>query len=222
LEEQRDNLDVLNRVLRHDIRNDLQVITGYVEMLADECDDAETDAHFETIHGTIDHAIGLTKVAREMADVMLSTDEASRPVDLRTVLENELDEVRSTYADAVVSTETTVPRIAVEADDMLNSVFRNLLKNAIQHNDTETPRVTVSVTDRGDTAVVRVADNGPGIPENQRETIFGKGEKGLGSQGTGIGLYLVDTLVESYGGEVSVEDSASGGAAFVVELPKVE
>ncbi|WP_338740424.1 PAS domain S-box protein [Haloplanus salilacus] len=222
LEEQRDNLDVLNRVLRHDIRNDLQVITGYVEILADECDDEEADAHFETIDETLDHAIGLTKVAREMADVMLSTDEASRPVDFRTVLENELGEIRSTYSEAVVSTETAVPRVTVEADDMLHSVFRNLLKNAIQHNDAETPRVTVSVTERDDTAVLRIADNGPGVPENQRENIFGKGEKGLDSQGTGIGLYLVDTLVENYGGEVGVEDSAAGGAAFVVELPTAE
>ncbi|GAB3313898.1 PAS domain S-box protein [Haloplanus salinarum] len=222
LEEQRDNLDVLNRVLRHDIRNDLQVITGYVEMLADECDDAATDAHFETVQETADHAIGLTRVAREMADVMLSTGEASRPVDLRAVLRNELDEVRSTYSRAVVSTETSIPRTTVEANDMLTSVFRNLLKNAIQHNDAETPKVNLSVTERDATVVVRVADNGPGIPEAQRETIFGKGEKGLDSQGTGIGLYLVDTLVEGYGGAVDVEDSDAGGAAFVVELPKAE
>jgi PAS domain S-box-containing protein len=222
LEEQRDNLDVLNRVLRHDIRNDLQVITGYVERLADECDDASTDAHFETVRETVDHAIGLTKVAREMADVMLSTDEASRPVDLRAVLESELDEVRSTYSRAVVSTETSIPRTTVEANDMLNSVFRNLLKNAIQHNDSATPQVNLSVTEGEDTVVVRIADNGPGVPEAQRETIFGKGEKGLDSQGTGIGLYLVDTLVDSYGGAVDVEDSDAGGAAFVVELPKAE
>ena len=222
LEEQRDNLDVLNRVLRHDIRNDLQVITGYVERLADECDDASTADHFETVRETVDHAVGLTKVAREMADVMLSTDEASRSVDLRPVLQGELDEVRSTYSRAVVSTETSIPRTAVEANDMLGSVFRNLLKNAIQHNDAATPQVNLSVTEDDDTVVVRVADNGPGVPEAQRETIFGKGEKGLDSQGTGIGLYLVDTLVDSYGGAVDVEDSDAGGAAFVVELPKAE
>jgi len=222
LEEQRDNLDILNRVLRHDIRNDLQVITGYVEMLADECDDAATDDRFETVQETVDHAIGLTKVAREMADVMLSTDEASQPVDLEDALRGELDEVQSTYANAVVDTETAVPRVTVEANDMLNSVFRNLLKNAVQHNDAETPKVTVSAAERNDTAVVRIADNGPGVPESQKETIFGKGEKGLDSHGTGIGLYLVDTLVEGYGGDVWVEDGDDGGAVFVVELPKSE
>lgn len=222
LEEQRDDLDVLNRVLRHDIRNDIQLITAYTKMLADECDDGEADGHLETILESADHAVELTKVAREMADVMLSANEESRPVDLRNVLQSELDEVRSTYSRAVVSTETGIPRTTVEANEMLNSVFRNLLKNAIQHNDAATPQVRISIMEDDDAVVVRIADNGPGIPDAQRKTIFGKGEKGLDSQGTGIGLYLVDTLVESYGGDVWVEDSDAGGAAFVVELPKVE
>jgi len=222
LEEQRDNLDILNRVLRHDIRNDLQLITAYTKMVSDECDDPETDEYLTTVLESADHAVELTKVAREMADVMLSANEESRPVDLRNVLQSELDEVRSTYSRAVVSTETGIPRTTVEANEMLNSVFRNLLKNAIQHNDAATPQVRISIMEDDDAVVVRIADNGPGIPDAQRKTIFGKGEKGLDSQGTGIGLYLVDTLVESYGGDVWVEDSDAGGAAFVVELPKVE
>jgi PAS domain S-box-containing protein len=222
LEEQRDNLEVLNRVLRHDIRNDLQMVTAYTRMLADDGDEAEMDDHLETVLERADHAVELTNVAREMADVMLSTDQDLEHADLRTTLRSELAEVQSIYPEADIGTETTVPRVTVEANDMLNSVFRNLLKNAIQHNDAETPKVTVSVSDHGDAVTVRVADNGPGIPGNQRAQIFGKGEKGLDSQGTGIGLYLVDTLVENYGGEIGVEDSDDGGAAFVVELPKAE
>ncbi|MFB6101203.1 MAG: PAS domain S-box protein [Haloplanus sp.] len=222
LEEQRDNLDVLNRVLRHDIRNDIQLITAYAKMLGDECDDEGTESYLETILESADHAVELTTSAREMADVMLSADEELRHVDLPNVVQDELDKVRSAHPEAVVTDEANVPPVSVRANDMLGSVFRNLLKNAIQHNDAETPEVTVSATNCDDTVVVRVADNGPGVPDEQKDAIFGKGEKGLDSQGTGIGLYLVDTLVESYGGTVSVEDDTPGGAAFVVELPKAE
>jgi PAS domain S-box-containing protein len=232
LEEQRDNLDVLNQVLRHDIRNDIQLITAYAELLADECDDETELEYIETVMENASHAVELTVSAREMAEVMLSAREELHDVDLRSVLEAELDEVRSSYSEAVVAFGTDVPPVTVRADDMLDSVFRNVLKNAVQHNDREVPEVTVTVGDRKETVRVRIADNGPGIPDGQKDDIFGKGEKGLDSQGTGIGLYLVKTLVESYGGDIWVEDREPGadaggadadrGAVFVVELPKAD
>jgi signal transduction histidine kinase len=80
--------------------------------------------------------------------------------------------------------------------------------------------VTVSTLERNDVVVVQIADNGPGVPDEQKNAIFGRGEKGLESEGTGIGLYLVETLVEDYGGDVWVDDADSGGAVFSVELPK--
>ena len=102
---------------------------------------------------------------------------------------------------------------------MLASVFRNLLTNAVQHNDEDVPEVTVAATTDGERVTVRVADNGPGIAEERKDTIFNQGETGLDSAGTGLGLYLVETLVNRYGGTVSVEDNDPTGTVFVVELP---
>jgi len=232
LEEQRDNLDVLNQVLRHDIRNDIQLITAYAELLEADCEDEEVREYVETILDNARHAVDLTVSAREMADVMLSAEEELADVDLRQVLETELEEVRSAHDEAVVRAES-VPSATVRANDLLGSVFRNLLTNAIQHNDAAVPAVTVSGEDREESVLLRFADNGPGVPDDQKAAIFGKGEKGLDSGGTGIGLYLVRTLLESYGGAVRVEDRSDpdatdpsgrdgepGGAVFVVELPK--
>ncbi|AKH97525.1 multi-sensor signal transduction histidine kinase [Halanaeroarchaeum sulfurireducens] len=236
LEEQRDNLDILNQVLRHDIRNDIQLITAYAELLEAEADEEEFAEYIETILENANHVIELTKSAREVADVMQSAEKELKQVGLRTVLSNEIEEVRAAYPEADVVEATAIPQVTVQANDMLESVFRNLLKNAIQHNDTETPRVAVSVTDRDETVHIRVADNGPGVPDEQKERIFGKGKKGLDSQGTGIGLYLVKTLVGNYSGDIWVEDrdeqglsdsqaipdDEREGAVFVVELPKVK
>jgi PAS domain S-box-containing protein len=251
LEEQRDDLEVLNQVLRHDIRNDIQVIKAYGELLETECDEEELQEYIEPVLEGADHAVELTASAREMANVMLSADEDLEQVSLRTVLESELQEVSSTYSEVELTRETAIPEVSVQANNMLGSIFRNLLKNAVQHNDKETPKVAVSATDNDDTVVVRVADNGPGVPDSQKDTIFGKGEKGLDSQGTGIGLYLVKTLIDSYNGDIRIEDRADHspsdnrsetdgrtkqhttekqsmpddereGAVFVVELPKVE
>jgi PAS domain S-box-containing protein len=221
LKEQRDNLDVLNQVLRHDIRNDLQLVTVYAELLSEHADDQEAEEYVENILENAEHAVELTKTARTMADVMLTTAESSQERNLRLVLERTLDEIRSTYSGASITVDGSLPSVTVLADDMLDSVFRNILKNAIQHNDKSVPEVTVSVQTHEASTTVRIADNGPGVPDGQKADIFGKGEKGLDSQGTGIGLYLVNRLVDSYGGDVWVEDNDPEGAVFVVELPTV-
>ncbi|MFA9417138.1 PAS domain S-box protein [Natrinema sp. HArc-T2] len=218
LKEQRDNLDVLNQMLRHDIRNDLQLVTAYADFLRDHVDDAGRE-YLETIHESATHAVELTQTARDMSEVMLSTDENRTRVDLRHTLESELERVRSEHATAAITVDGTIPRTTVLADDMLHSIFRNLLTNAIQHNDRGVPTVTVDVTERDETVVVRVADNGPGISDEQKDEIFAKGTKGAESAGTGLGLYLVATLVDIYGGHVRVEDNEPRGAVFVVELP---
>ncbi|MFC7132438.1 MULTISPECIES: two-component system sensor histidine kinase NtrB [Salinibaculum] len=219
LKEQRDNLDVLNQMLRHDIRNDLQLVTAYAELADEACDDEGTHEYIETILQNAHHAVDLTITARNMADLMLRSEDEIQSLSLRSALETEIDEVRSSHPHAVITVESVIPNVRVRANDMLDSVFRNLLKNAVQHNTRDVPEVTIDVTESERTVTVRVADNGPGIPDEQKETIFGKGEAGLDSQGTGIGLYLVQTLVESYGGEVHVEDNDPDGAVFTVELP---
>lgn len=219
LEQQAEQLEVLNQVVRHDIRNDLQVVTGYADMIADGVADEHRE-YVETVLENAQHAVDLTTTAGNMAEVMLSEDDLQQPVALRATLEDELEEVRSTYPDADVTVEGGVPAVEVLASDMLDSVFRNVLKNAVQHNDADVPEVAVSVRDIGDAVEVRVADNGPGVPDDLKESIFGKGEQGLDSEGTGLGLYLVKTLVEGYGGDVWVEDNDPEGAVFVVELPK--
>jgi PAS domain S-box-containing protein len=217
LETQRDNLEVLNEVLRHDIRNDLQLVLAYAEMLADEVADEHGD-YVGRIRESADHAVELTKTAREIADVMLTDADSDHPVPLRSTLEAELDEVRSSFPGAAVTVDGTIPDVAVQGNEMLDSVFRNLLKNAVQHNDKPVPEVTVTAARDGDTVAVDVADNGPGVPDAQKDDIFGKGETALESDGTGMGLHLVETLVDGFGGAVEVADNDPDGAVFTVEL----
>ena len=217
LETQRDNLEVLNQVLRHDIRNDLQLVLAYAEMLADEVADEHAD-YVGRIRESADHAVELTKTAREIADVMLTEADSEHPVALRSTLEAEVDEVRSSFPGAAVTVDGSIPDVAVQGNEMLDSVFRNLLKNAVQHNDKPVPEVTVRTEVDADTATVDVADNGPGVPDAHKEAIFGKGETGLDSDGTGMGLYLVKSLVDAVGGDVRVADNDPEGAVFTVEL----
>lgn len=215
--EQRDNLELLNQVLRHDLRNDLQVVTGRLEILSDHVDDSGVES-LHTARESAQHAIELTTTARKIAEVMLTDGTNTRNIELQPTLTSVVENVRSEYPDSTVTIEDGIPQVTVIATEMLNSVFDNLLTNAIQHNDKPTATVTVSASQHEETVVIQIADNGPGIPDDQKTQIFGKGDSGLESTGTGIGLYLVHRLVKIYGGDVWVADNDPEGSVFNVEL----
>jgi signal transduction histidine kinase len=221
LEEQRDDLRLLNQVMRHDIRNDLQLIGAYAELLEGHVDE-EGEAFLDVIKESTKSATNLTTTVRDLAEVMLEAETETRSVPIDRVLEQQIEEMRSGYPGAVITIDGSIPRVEVVGNDMLGSVFGNLLSNAVQHNDKELPEVTVSASTSDDVIEVRIADNGPGIPDTQKEEIFGKGEKDLESAGAGIGLYLVESLVETYDGDVWVEDNDPEGSVFVVALPIAE
>ncbi len=221
LETQRDAFQILNQLLRHDIRNDLQAAMGYLTLLTDQLDEDGSD-HAKTVRSSLEHATELTVTARQMAETISQDTGELEPLRLDRALEEEINTVRDAYPDAVVLTEGAFPATTVLADALLGSVFRNLLKNAIQHNDTEPPEVTVSLSQSDTTATVTIADNGPGIPAEVRDTLFTRGAKGASSTGTGIGLYLVATLVEHYDGEITVGENDPRGTQISVSLPRAD
>lgn len=221
LKQRERNLELLNQFVRHDIRNQLQPILAYADALQTE-GESDNDDYVEQILETVHNAIEITTTARDVTEIMLYSDKELQPVQLATVLKDEIEDIRMKYDSAVIEVEGELPAVSVRADDMLSSIFRNLLTNAIQHNDKEAPGATVSVATDDRTVVVQVADNGPGISDYRKKEIFTQEKMGLDSDGTGIGLYLVDTLVKRYGGEVRVEDNEPEGTVFSVELSIVD
>ena len=220
LEEQNERLELLNRIVRHDIRNDMQLVQGMADLLDDLSDEAE-QPHLETIKTRTEHVIELTDLMGELMDALVSeAGEELEATNLSFVLDREVREASSSYPEATVRTRGNVPLVEVVANDMLRSVFRNLLNNAVQHHDGDDPTVEVSaeVEDEDGWVLVQIADDGPGIDPDRRETVFGKGEKGIDSEGTGLGLYLVYTLVDHYGGSVWIEDNEPRGSVFNVRL----
>lgn len=218
LETQRDNLNILNEVMRHDIRNDLQLVTAYAEMLEESA--SLTDvyrSYLKKIQKAAENAIDLTTAAGELSAVMLQQNTELTAVGLETTLEAQLERIRSSR-QAVELTVGPIPSVDVYADELLSAVFRNLLGNALAHNRRSRPEITVETQRDEDVVTVQIADNGRGVPDSQKAAIFGRGNKGLESEGTGIGLYLVKSLVDRYGGAVWVEDNDPEGAIFCVEL----
>ncbi len=218
LKRKTEQLLLLNRITRHDIRNEMNVVSGWTEQLAAHTDDAG-DQIRQRIVDSSQHVVDLTKAVREFVDTLQTAgDPDLRAVDLETVVTDELAKRRRTFDDAEFVVDGEVPQVHVRANDLLASVFRNLLNNAVQHNDSERPRVTVAVEARADTVDVTVADNGSGIPPDQGDAVLGRTERGLDHPAAGLGLYLVDTLVAQYGGAVRIGAADSGGASIDVEF----
>ncbi|MFC7203687.1 histidine kinase N-terminal 7TM domain-containing protein [Haloferax namakaokahaiae] len=213
-------LEVFNRIVRHDIRNDMQLVTSYIDLVLEHEPLSETGrGQLNTAFRRAMHTVELTDV---LGDLMRATDDADRVrhVNVADILTAAVEAIREGYPNATVSL-SSCPRATVIANDLLDSVFENLLKNAVVHNDTENPTIDVSLSVTADTATVTISDDGPGIPDDRKERVFGEGERGIESRGTGIGLYLVKTIVSNFEGDVWVEDNDPRGSTFVVELPLV-
>ncbi|WP_246022924.1 sensor histidine kinase [Halosimplex halophilum] len=221
LETRTEELAVINRLVRHDINNDIQLLLAWADGIDQYVDDGDGREYVERIQGTCDHIDELTTIARDFVDSIGGDGEFTLTgVDLGQILEDEIEKADRRHDDLTVSVDGEVPRVSVRANELLSSVFGNLLSNAARHNDGADPRVSVGVEESATVVTVRVADNGPGIPDSQKDAVFGKGEMGPESPGTGIGLYLAHTLVDQYGGEIEVDDNDPTGSVFTVTLPK--
>lgn len=220
LEEQADQLETLNRIVRHDISNDMNVVLGMTQAVRERLEDQQLADHLDRALAATRHTIELTRTVRDLMKTMLAEDRERTPISLPETVDAEIDDVAE-GSDAEIRVEGSIPDVSVLADNLLSSVFRNLLTNAVQHNDAADPEVIVTAEPLDGYVRVSVADNGPGIPDDRKDEIFGKGDAGLNSAGTGIGLYLVRTLVDSYDGSIRVEDRENGsGSVFTVELER--
>jgi len=210
--ESRDAMVFTNDLLRHDVRNALQVVDGHATVLADH-EDEQVRESAATIRGQTE---SLERIVTEVESVVevLTGEATGEVVDLTAVLADVTASLAAEQSGVTVEYEEG-DELPVAGGEALYPVFSNLIGNAIEHANEP---VTVSVSARrvGEAGFVRVADDGPGIPEGERNRVF---ERGVSTDGGGHGLYVAETVVTRLGGEIGVAESDLGGAAFVVEVP---
>jgi len=215
LQRERNRLEFMNRLLRHNLLNSLNVVEARLEML-DGRVDFEVSSHLDTALGRTRETIDFVETIRKITKVIGENDGVDQefgPIDIQEAVETRVEHASDRHPEAEFDV-ADLPSVDVVADDLLSEVLDNVLVNAAQHNPHPDPTVWVDVTATDDEVVVSVADDGPGIPDEQKADIFRREAKTFDDPGSGFGLYLVREIMDSYGGEITVEDNDPEGARF--------
>jgi PAS domain S-box-containing protein len=214
-------------LMGHDINNMNQVGIGYLEQALEELKLSKEDRVLIT--KPLEALYNSSRLIDNVRKLQAITEGniKHKPLDIARMLQEVIAHCSQVPGRDVKIDFQPAAGCAVMADELLKDVFSNILGNAIKHSEgpvtIEIGLDRVSVANR-DYCRVTIADRGPGIPDDLKSIIFTRFQRGKSkASGRGLGLYLVKTLVEDFGGKVWVEDRMPGdstkGSRFVILLP---
>ncbi|MFB6121421.1 MAG: PAS domain-containing protein [Halobacteriaceae archaeon] len=217
---ERENRDrqllVLSRILRHNLHNDMNVILGHAETLASERSGAVQD-RAERIVATGEGLLDLTDKQRSVVELI---SEERTPVSLSaaSAIRAPVERLRRSRDDAHI--EIDVPDVTLRAIPQLSDAVAELVTNAVDHSDRSTPRVRVSAAVRSDRVLVEVADDGPGIPPQERRILTGDHRIDQLYHGSGMGLWLVHWITSRSDGTLGFEENDPRGSRVTMSLER--
>ena len=203
----------LGTLLRHDLRNELNVVQSYAELIAQR--DGEVAEYAARIVETVSELLETTEKGIRLQNFLSKTHQ---PVltDISDVIESAVSRARLTHPTAEISVDTTddiVGRCLLE----IEVAFLEFIENSVVHNDSESPQVDVSVEETDEWVEIRIADNGPGTPAMEYESLDSPSTDLY--HDTGFGLNLAYWIVRHSGGNISFEQNEPRGTIVTVRLP---
>lgn len=209
-------LKALEQWLRHNIRNDINIVQGLASKVAETgTDDVRADA--ETILTYSSHLVEQADRERDIVDLITEPPER-----LAMPLGERLESIVPTFAERFPTADVALEE-AVDVDVLavpaLVEAVEELVQNAVEHNDGPSPTVRLSLTERDpETAVLRIADDGPGLPWRETEILFEEREIDQLHHGTGMGLMYVYWVVRACEGDIEYEEADEGGSVITIVL----
>ncbi|MEF8825798.1 MAG: histidine kinase N-terminal 7TM domain-containing protein [Halapricum sp.] len=221
--ERNEQLEFFNGVLRHDLLNGMHVIQAHTDQL-DELVDGQTAEHVKTIDTWSRDITTLAQQVRSASNIIAGECPANLgATDVSKHLREKAEKIRDSYPSVTVEVGDGIDDLPlVRGDDLLAAVVENLVVNAVDHNDTDSPAITIDGMHVDGTVTIRIADNGPGIDDEIRSKIFEERFTGDQSGSIGFGLYFVRVMIDRYGGGVRFENNEPRGSVAVLELPTAE
>lgn len=213
-------LEVLNRLLRHNLRNSLTVIRGHADLIRDQSSSDAIVRSTQTIQREGDRLVDLSEKNTRVSRLFDTPIDPQATVELTAILRSFEETVPTQYPDARFSFEYP-EEVWIAGDDGINIALDELIQNAVVHADTDRPEVSVSLDAPSPQSLVdlSIVDNGPGIPSDHVDMLEAGVETPL-VHGSGLGLWVVSWIVSRIGGEIEFGTVPSGGAEVTLRLPQ--
>lgn len=203
-------LSVLNRVLRHNARNKLDVILAHADHIED-------DTHRVAVQNSATELASVSRKAREAEAVMTDSVGAPSTVDIAAVAHDVAATARDDHPESTISL-TAPERLQLRSyRTVVRRLMTELVDNAIVHSDDPTRVDIVVETTPDDVPQLRIADNGPGIPDRERDLLTESNETQL-EHGLGVGLWFVNWAVSQLGAELEFRSTGTTGTTVIIRF----
>ena len=214
-EQHRRHLEVMQRVVRHNMRNDLTKVRGWAQLMS-EAGDADRRAEaFEVVERVLDKWESMSGKMRDITQLLRGQRDHRSTTECEAVVVDAAESVREADNGVTVATETADAG-PVQVRTTVRSAVHELIENAAEAGDDATIEVELTHSE-GDWIEIRVRDDGPGMPEMEAD-VLESGEETPLNHGLGLGLWMVRMVVTQAGGTVSVE-SPTRGTEVCLRLP---
>lgn len=208
---QQQRLEVLNRVLRHNIRTEANLILGYTAELEEK--------QGEKVRNRVEKIEDLGQKGRDAIELFRLAREDAEPRALGSVLEGSIKDLKG--KNNSVQIEYNPSEANVSVNKLLVTVFRHAIDNAIIHNDSPNPQVWINSAVNNGIVHVEIADNGPGIPEHEL-SVLSEGVESPLDHASGLGLWIIKWGTDLAGGTVQFEANEPTGTVVSIRVPIVD
>ena len=198
-----ETLQVINKILRHDLLNKLTIMKSALWLYEEKNDKTLLDK----LDRSIDSGIELIERIRDLESFVIGKGELTQ-ISIKKIAE---EVSNSMHIPIKINGDATAL-----ADQVLYSVFENIIRNAIIHGKTD--RIDIDISSKDKTCEIRITDYGKGIPEFIKDNIFEEGLSYGESKGSGLGLFIVKKTIERYDGSITVQDNKPKGTIFAIKL----
>lgn len=216
LEERSTMVSVLNRVLRHNVRNDVNIIAGRASLAAERTDDGAVREELDLIRETALDLAAISDRTRRIANLLAEDHAELRPITLGEELPASLDGIGSTDDDEPTVTVDVDPGAVAEGPATLPLAVADVVEEILEHND-EAVRIEVTATRDPDdgTVVLRIDDDGDGLPALDVQAV-GQGEETPLQHGKGLAVWCLEWAVNTVDGDLRLDTDR---ATVEVRLP---